>query len=142
MPGESPRPFDRGRRKFLLSAPALGLGVAACSSSPEPQPAASGSSSPIQPTVIRYDLTRESGALEPDEVVQSACQFCNSLCGIQVLKKSGRVIGIRGDEKDPVAQGGLCVKADMMPQLVYNPRRIKTPLKRVRGKKGDPKSVF
>ena len=79
--------------------------------------------------MIRYDLTRESGALEPDEVVQSACQFCNSLCGIQVLKKSGRVIGIRGDEQDPVAQGGLCVKADMMPQLVYNPRRIKTPLK-------------
>ncbi|MFN7915205.1 MAG: molybdopterin-dependent oxidoreductase [Vicinamibacterales bacterium] len=141
MPGDSPRPVDRGRRKFLLSAPALGLGVAACSS-PEPQPAVTSSSSPIQPTVVRYDLTKESGALAPDEVVQSACQFCNSLCGIEVLKKSGRVIGIRGDAQDPVAQGGLCVKADMMPQLVYNPRRIKTPLKRVRGKKGDPKSVF
>lgn len=142
MSGDSSRPVDRGRRKFLLSAPALGLGVAACSSPGEQAAPVTTASAPIQPTVVRYDLTRESGALEPDEVVQSACQFCNSLCGIQVLKKSGRVIGIRGDEKDPVAQGGLCVKADMMPQLVYNPRRIKTPLKRKSGKKGDPNSVF
>ncbi|MGE3956214.1 MAG: molybdopterin-dependent oxidoreductase [Vicinamibacterales bacterium] len=126
-----------------MSAPVLGLGVAACSTSGPEEPAAGGATSgAAQSTVVRYDLTRESGALDPDEVVQSACQFCNSLCGIQVLKKGGRVIGIRGDDKDPVAQGGLCVKADMMPQLVYNPRRIKTPLKRVRGRKGDPNSVF
>lgn len=141
MPEEFSRPADRSRRKFLLSAPALGLGVAACStSSPESEATKPGAAAPI--SAVRYDLTRESGALEPDEVVQSACQFCNSLCGIEVLKKGGRVIGIRGDQKDPVAQGGLCVKADMMPQLVYNARRIKTPLKRVRGKKGDPNSVF
>lgn len=141
MPDEISRPVDRSRRKFLLSAPALGLGVAACStSSPESEAPKPSTAAPT--STVRYDLTRESGALEPDEVVQSACQFCNSLCGIEVLKKGGRVIGIRGDEKDPVAQGGLCVKADMMPQLVYNPRRIKTPLKRVRGKKGDPNTVF
>ncbi|MFN7982988.1 MAG: molybdopterin-dependent oxidoreductase [Vicinamibacterales bacterium] len=143
---EDPSPtsdtVDTSRRRFLkLSAPALGLGLAACSTSSETQPnqaqtpAAHGSS-------VRFDLTRDSGALEPDQVVRSACQFCNSLCGIEVLKKSGRVIGIRGDAEDPVALGGLCVKADMMPQLVYNPHRIKTPLKRVRGRKGDRNSVF
>ena len=135
------KPADRGRRKFLVSVPALGLGVAACSSpSPEQEPARSNSGNQSSP--VRYDLTRESGALEPDEVVQSACQFCNSLCGIQVMKKGGRIIGIAGDERDPVALGGLCVKAEMMPQLIYNTRRIKTPLKRVRGPKGDPNSVF
>jgi len=135
-------PVDQGRRKFLMATPALTLGMAACSS-PEPEPpAAEAPAAPAQASNVRYDLTKESGALAPDEVVQSACQFCNSLCGIEVLKKSGRVIGIRGDAQDPVAMGGLCVKADMMPQLVYNPRRIKTPLKRVRGGKGDPRSVF
>jgi len=30
----------------------------------------------------------------------------------------------------------------MMTELGYNPRRIKTPLKRVGGKKGDPESKF
>ncbi len=137
----SKSPVNAGRRKFLLAAPALG--AAACApSAPAPEAPAAGTPPAIQPAVTRYDLTRESGALDPDEVVRSACQFCNSLCGIDVLKKSGRIIGIRGDAADPVAQGGLCVKAEMMPQLVYNPRRIKTPLKRVRGKKGDRNSVF
>ncbi len=132
---------NTGRRKFLLAAPALG--VAACApSSPAPAPDGPRSPGGLPSTVVRYDLTRESGALEPDEVIRSACQFCNSLCGIEVLKKSGRVIGIRGDAQDPVAQGGLCVKAEMMPQLVYNARRIKTPLRRVSGRKGDRNTVF
>ena len=122
-------PVNAGRRKFLLAAPALG--AAACAPAAPTQNAPAAPPAPASPpTVVRYDLTRESGALDPDEVVRSACQFCNSLCGIDVLKKSGRIIGIRGDAADPVAQGGLCVKAEMMPQLVYNPRRIKTPLKR------------
>ena len=140
--GPDAEAVDEGRRRFLkLSAPALGLGLAACSTS-APEPSSSQAQTGAQSTPVRFDLTRESGALDPDEVVRSACQFCNSLCGIEVLKKSGRVIGIRGDADDPVARGGLCVKADMMPQLVYNPHRIKTPLKRVRGRKGDPNSVF
>ncbi len=140
MSAGSNQPVSPGRRKFLISAPALGLGVAACSTGSTPS--SSETVALPQITVVKFDLTKESGALEPDEVVKSACQFCNSLCGIQVLKKSGRIIGIRGEAADPVAAGNLCVKADLMPELVYNPRRIKTPLKRVRGRKGDPNSVF
>ncbi len=140
MSAESSPPVSPGRRKFLIAAPALGLGVAACTTESTPSPGAT--PPPPQSAVVRFNLTRDSGALEPDEVVKSACQFCNSLCGIQVLKKSGRIIGIRGEAADPVAAGNLCVKADLMPELVYNPRRITTPLKRVRGKKGDPDSVF
>lgn len=134
---------DAGRRRFLkLSAPALGLGMVACAPSSEPAAPAAAPVNQAPASAVRYDLTRDSGALAPDAVVRSACQFCNSLCGIEVLKKSGRVIGIRGDADDPVARGGLCVKADMMPQLVYNPHRIKTPLRRVRGRKGDRNTVF
>ena len=109
-PGDHSRAVDSGRRRFLkLSAPALGLGLAACRSdsatqSTSQQPANTGQ---VQ-SAVRYDLTRESGALDPDEVVKSACQFCNSLCRIKVHKKSGRVIGIRGEADDPVA-GRPCV---------------------------------
>ncbi|MBN9118057.1 MAG: molybdopterin-dependent oxidoreductase [Planctomycetes bacterium] len=87
------------------------------------------------------DLTRKSPALEPDKVVTSACQFCNSLCGLKVHLKSGRVIDVRGEDRDPVQAGALCVKGPMMAQLVYNRHRLKTPLKRT-GKKGDPNSKF
>lgn len=145
MSAERDQPSDWGRRAFLKTAPAIGLGVVGCTTSapatPESKPEAAKSAT--TPGIIQpHDLTRDSGALEPDETIKSACQFCNSLCGITILKKSGRVIDIRGEMDDPVQAGNLCVKGPMMAQLVYNPRRIKTPLKRVRGKKGDPASVF
>src|SRR5262249_61344691 len=87
------------------------------------------------------DFTQKSPALEPDKVVASACQFCNSLCGLKVHMKAGRVIDIKGEERDPVQAGELCVKGPMMAQLVYNRHRLRTPLRRT-GKKGDPASKF
>lgn len=88
------------------------------------------------------DFRRESAALEADRVVTSACQFCNSLCGLKVYLKAGRVIDIQGLADDPVQAGQLCVKAPMMAQLVYNRHRLRTPLRRVAGKKGDATARF
>jgi anaerobic selenocysteine-containing dehydrogenase len=90
----------------------------------------------------QYDFTAKSGALQPDKVVESACQFCNSNCRLKVSIKSGRVIDIVGEERDPVQAGGLCVKAGMMSQILYSPHRIKSPLKRVAGEKGSKDSKF
>ncbi|QDU59243.1 Formate dehydrogenase H [Planctomycetes bacterium Pan216] len=89
-----------------------------------------------------FDFTQQSGALQPDRVVDSACQFCNSLCGLKVHLNQGRVIDIQARTDDPVQQGGLCVKAPMMAQLLYNRDRLKTPLKRVAGAKGSPETRF
>ncbi|WP_061295608.1 molybdopterin-containing oxidoreductase family protein [Herbidospora cretacea] len=88
------------------------------------------------------DFTVGSAALTPDRVADGACQFCNSNCRIKVATRLGRVLEIRGEEKDPVQDGNLCVKAGMMTELVYNPLRLTTPLRRVSGRKGDPKSRF
>ena len=83
------------------------------------------------PPASAPDFMRSSAALEPDRVVASACQFCNSLCGLRVHLKAGRVIAVKGFEDDPVQNGQLCVKAELMPQLVYNRFRLTKPLKRV-----------
>ncbi|PZG42764.1 oxidoreductase [Spongiactinospora gelatinilytica] len=88
------------------------------------------------------DFTRGSAALTPDKTVTSACQFCNSACGLTVQLKAGRVIGISGRTDDPVQDGNLCVKGPMMTELLYNPLRLTTPLRRVGGAKGDPASRF
>ncbi|MGL5095723.1 MAG: molybdopterin-containing oxidoreductase family protein, partial [Planctomycetia bacterium] len=77
-----------------------------------------------------------------DAVVASACPFCNSLCGLLVQLKAGRVVGVKGRDDDPVQAGGLCVKAEMTPPLVANRHRLRTPLVRVAGRKGDPASRF
>jgi anaerobic selenocysteine-containing dehydrogenase len=93
-------------------------------------------------TLLQYDFTKDSGALQADQVIDSACQFCNSLCRLKVHLKAGRVIDIRGETDDPVQAGGLCVKGPMMAQLVYNRYRLTRPLKRVGGDKGSPDSKF
>ncbi len=91
---------------------------------------------------IEADFVEQSAALQADQVIASACQFCNSLCRLKVHMKAGRVIDIRGETDDPVQAGALCVKAELMTQLVYNRHRLKRPLKRVGGAKGDPESRF
>ncbi|HWO22215.1 MAG TPA: molybdopterin-dependent oxidoreductase [Kofleriaceae bacterium] len=121
------------RRGFLAAGPLAGL-AGACKT-PASGPGAA-------PVAKHFDLTRSSAALEPDAVVDSACQFCNSLCRIKVEKKSGRVIEIRGEPADPVQAGNLCAKGPMMRELIYNRHRVTRPMKRVSGAKGDPASVF
>ena len=75
--------------------------------------------------------------------MDSACQFCNSLCRLKVHLKDGRIIGVRGEPDDPVQAGGLCVKGEtMMTQLVYNRYRLTRPMKRGGGEKGAEDSRF
>jgi anaerobic selenocysteine-containing dehydrogenase len=125
----SPHP---DRREWLQST-ALGAALAGLPLLP-----AAAQAEPAHPS----DFTRGSAALEPDRIVTSACQFCNSLCGLKVRLKANRVIDIRGLADDPVQAGQLCVKGPMMAQLVYNRHRLRRPLKRVGGKKGDPAAKF
>lgn len=97
---------------------------------------------PSQGTASRLDFTKGSAALTPDRTVASACQFCNANCRLHVDLKADKIIKIRGEERDPVQAGSLCVKAEMMPELVYNERRLTAPLRRVAGKKGSSDSRF
>ena len=89
-----------------------------------------------------FDFTRQSGALQADRIVDSACQFCNCNCGLRVHLKAGRVIDITGQTDDPVQAGGLCVKGPMMSQLVYNRYRLSKPMIRAGGEKGSSESKF
>ncbi|MDZ7955692.1 molybdopterin-dependent oxidoreductase [Nostoc sp. DedQUE09] len=95
---------------------------------------------PLQST--KFDFIQKSAALEPDKIVDSACQFCNSLCRLKVHLKDGRIIDVLGEPNDPVQAGGFCIKGPMMTQLVYNRFRLKSPMKRVSGNKGDSNSKF
>ena len=75
--------------------------------------------------------------LGADATTRSACQFCNANCGLDVHTRGGRVVSIEGLTDDPVQAGQLCVKADLMGQLVHNRHRLTTPLIRTGGAKGD-----
>jgi anaerobic selenocysteine-containing dehydrogenase len=129
-------------RRAFVQGVVLGGGLAAAAESPPEEAAAEGYYPAAPAAPAQFDFSRQSGALQADRVVDSACQFCNSLCRLKVHLNKGRIIDVRGEPDDPVQAGGFCVKGPMMTQLVYNRFRIKRPLKRVAGDKGSPESQF
>src|SRR4051812_41784433 len=115
---DTPQPPDR---RAFLHATALGAGALAGRA---PADAAAPPAAP--PAAGVPGFARGSAALQPDGGGDSACQFCNSNCGLKVGLKAGRVIDVAGRADDPVQAGGLCVKGPMMAQLVYTRHRLKT----------------
>lgn len=70
------------------------------------------------------------------EKVPSVCLNCSTVCGMNVLVKDGKILGVEGNPLDPNSQGKLCAKAHGGVAAVDYPERIVYPLKRV-GKRGD-----
>ena len=75
------------------------------------------------------------------EVLRAGCYFCHVRCGVLVTKKDGRIIDIKGDPDCPHNKGYVCQRLDKQRYLdgfVYNPNRLKRPLKRA-GERGGGK---
>ena len=66
--------------------------------------------------------------------VNSTCTLCPGGCGITVRKVDDRVVKLEGQTGHPINDGGLCLLGLSGAQLLYGPRRVKTPLKKVNGK--------
>ena len=127
-------------RETLLGAGALGTVGLSTGSAPA---ANEGLYPAAKDAATSFDFTKGSSVLQADQIVDSACQFCNSLCRLKVHLKDGRIIDVTGETADPVQAGGLCVKGEqLMTQLVYNRFRLRTPLRRGGGEKGSPDSRF
>ncbi len=77
-----------------------------------------------------------------DAWIHSSCDMCEASCGILVHKVDGVVVKIEGDPACPNSRGKTCSKANAAIMALYDPRRLKTPLKRTNPEKGigiDPK---
>ncbi|GFN32860.1 molybdopterin-containing oxidoreductase family protein [Paenibacillus xylaniclasticus] len=74
-----------------------------------------------------------------DGVVPSVCSLdCPDQCGLLIHKKDGKIVKIEGDPNHPVTQGNICNKVRHMAERLYDPKRLKQPLKRI-GVKGEGK---
>jgi anaerobic selenocysteine-containing dehydrogenase len=67
------------------------------------------------------------------DVVYRSCVLCEAHCGVAVhVDRAAReVVAIRGDEADALSRGYICPKALGMKELVEDPDRVRTPLRRV-----------
>jgi len=68
--------------------------------------------------------------------VPSVCLQCPAGCGILVRVVDGRAVKIEGNPIHPINRGRLCPKGQSGLQILYDPDRIKTPMKRV-GERGE-----
>ncbi|MCA1794387.1 MAG: molybdopterin-dependent oxidoreductase [Desulfobacteraceae bacterium] len=62
---------------------------------------------------------------------QSVCSLCPGTCGITVRKIDGRPVKIEGHDTYPVNKGGACLHGIAGLQYLYDPCRVKTPLKKI-----------
>jgi anaerobic selenocysteine-containing dehydrogenase len=68
--------------------------------------------------------------------VNSVCQLCPGGCGIRVRVLDGWPVKILGNPEHPINQGGLCPKGEAGLQALYDPDRIRRPLRRA-GRRGE-----
>ena len=67
--------------------------------------------------------------------LRTMCRACLNNCGMIAHVKDGKVIKLEGDPDDPMNKGGVCAKGLAGIQALYNPNRIKYPMKRI-GERG------
>lgn len=77
--------------------------------------------------------------LDPSEVALATaekityCRICEAECGVIATVENNRIIDVRADKDSPHSQGFMCTKAKAMVDVVDDPDRVLTPLKRVGG---------
>ena len=60
----------------------------------------------------------------------SACSMCDAGCGIIVRTREHKANKIEGNPHHPINRGALCARGQAGLQLLYNPDRIRGPMKR------------
>jgi thiosulfate reductase/polysulfide reductase chain A len=76
-------------------------------------------------------------ATDGDHVVPTFCELCFWKCGVLAHVKNGKVTKIVGNPDHPLSRGKLCPRGTGGTGLLYDPDRLKKPLIRRKGKRGD-----
>ncbi len=74
----------------------------------------------------------------------STCQGCTTWCPVQIKIMDGRAVKVRGNPNAKGNHGEICPRPHLALQQLYDPDRVKVPMKRTNPKKGreeDPNFV-
>ncbi len=96
--------------------------------------AAAGSATALA-ALKRFYAAHASGGIKTateERIVPSTCHLCPAGCGILVRVADGKVVKLEGNPMHPINQGALCPKGQAAPELLYNPDRLMSPMKRDR----------
>ncbi|MDP2602963.1 MAG: molybdopterin-dependent oxidoreductase [Deltaproteobacteria bacterium] len=69
------------------------------------------------------------------ELIRTYCPMSKSRCGVIATVEDGKFVRLEPDPSHP--NHGICVKGQSAPQMVYDPLRLKYPMRRTRPKSDD-----
>ena len=86
----------------------------------------------------REKVIKDEGAsgTEEGEWLPTSCQGCTTWCPVEVFVQDGRAVKIKGNRHSRQNEGYICPKGHMALQQLYDPDRVKVPMKRTNPKKG------
>jgi anaerobic selenocysteine-containing dehydrogenase len=108
------------RRTFLKTSAAAGAAAGGAALLTPGEETAAQSAKPIPET----------------KIVKNVCHQCPARCGIDVYVTNGKVHNIYGTLDHPISNGKLCPKGPLGAYILYDPDRIKGPMKRTNPQKG------
>jgi anaerobic selenocysteine-containing dehydrogenase len=76
--------------------------------------------------------------------IPTTCQGCTAWCPVEVYVQNGRATKVRGNQLSKANNGYCCPRGHLIIHQLYDPDRIKVPMKRTNPQKGrgvDPKFV-
>ncbi len=120
------------RRHFLKMSTATAMALAA--STMDGLPGKGDFFRSAQASPVPGHSTGSIGAKE----ISSVCEMCFWRCPIVAKVKNGKLIKIEGNPKSPVNGTRVCARGNSGVQLMYDPDRMKYPMKRV-GARGEGK---
>ncbi len=85
-----------------------------------------------------------SGSTDPGKWIASTCQGCTTWCPVEIFVQNGRAVKVKGNQYSKQNEGYVCPRGHLGLQELYDPDRLKVPMKRTNPKKGrgvDPKFV-
>lgn len=65
--------------------------------------------------------------------IPTFCRICEAECGVIATVENDKIIDVKADKDNPHSQGFMCTKAKAMVDVVDDPDRVLTPMKRVGG---------
>ena len=66
-----------------------------------------------------------------EEWLATTCYQCPGGCGLLARKIDGRLVKVEGNPSHPISRGGSCARGQALPQALYHPDRVRSPLLRV-----------
>ncbi len=89
-----------------------------------------------QPETLLASPLQKKGQRAEERWIVTSCLNCSGRCGIRVRVVNHKAVKITGNPHSQVSEGKVCPRAHVGLQVLYDPDRILTPLKRTSAKKG------